>query len=230
MQQPALDSNHSTKSNPTIVLGNQRPPPAAFWFRYKQKVLSHVGTSETLGNGRAGGSEPCLFKPREQPDWEDCLPDRWTSPEPGTLTRGTVADAASCSAGRFGPTSTSEVATTGRLGQHCGRGVSQIKQLLPSNHPALVFSTHLATEENFTVKCRAPHPSKQSLSLLSIRTHSMAGFKDDREEGWYHPAPKHFCSFAAKTRAKIQKEESNPWTAFSRQELRGESETPRRER
>ena len=37
------------ENNPTIVLGNQRSLPAASWFRYKQKVQSHVRTSETLG-------------------------------------------------------------------------------------------------------------------------------------------------------------------------------------
>ena len=43
------------------------------------------------------------------------------------------------------------------------------------------------TGEIFAVMCRAPFPSRLS---LSIRTHSMGGLKDDGAEGWYQPAPK----------------------------------------
>ena len=91
--QTALDSGHS---KPTIVLGNQRPSPVAFWLRYKQQVLSHVGTAETLvgdpctpaGPFRAlllraalwAEKDAILEAMQEQPDWEDLPPGRWPGP------------------------------------------------------------------------------------------------------------------------------------------------------
>ena len=54
----------------------------------------------------------------------------------------------------------------------------------------------------------------------------MAGTKDDRAEGWYQTAAMHFHHYAAKIRAKIQKEESSSWTVFSREESQGKSEAP----
>ena len=65
--------------------------PAAFWFRYKQQVLPHVGTSEAVGNGRRytapqgscathSGSPVAanhfLEAMQEQQDWEDSPPPR----------------------------------------------------------------------------------------------------------------------------------------------------------
>ena len=49
------------------VLGKKRSLLAAFWFRFKLKVLSHGGTAQTLRGGRprgAGGFVPCLSRPR----------------------------------------------------------------------------------------------------------------------------------------------------------------------
>ena len=61
--------------------------PAALWFRCKQKVLSHVRTSEAVGSGRrytalegartAHPSRPSTETVQEQQDWEDSPPPRW---------------------------------------------------------------------------------------------------------------------------------------------------------
>ena len=58
------------------------------------------------------------------------------------------------SADRSGPTGTTEVATTARIGQHSGISVSGIKQQLPSDHPALIFST-------FSLKTLSPDSHAQ---------------------------------------------------------------------
>ena len=45
--------------------GNQRPSPAAFWLRNKQKVLSHVGPVKTLGSRPqcTPPAGPCIADP-----------------------------------------------------------------------------------------------------------------------------------------------------------------------
>ena len=58
--------------------------PAAFWFRYKQKVLTHVGPSEAVGIHGVGGCADCSSKPpfghqprpRRMPSWRRCRRSR----------------------------------------------------------------------------------------------------------------------------------------------------------
>ena len=228
--------------------------PAAFRLRNKQKRLSYVESAKTLGNGPsraspAGASIACPSRPlgtkheRERRDQRGNAGTAGLGRPTASLLAGfrfrpqqrglpAATDAASCtalkgSADRFCPSSSSEVATTARIGQCSGTGVPRIKQFLPSFHLAVISLMHPATEETLIMMCPALFLSRLSLSLsLPIRACSVAVAPDNRADGWYQTSPVLFHRNAAKIRAEIQKEQSCSWTVFPRQESKGENEAP----
>ena len=74
-------------------------------FTSKQKVPSHVGTSEAMGQGSCAphSSGPVLEALQEQPDWEDPQADRWPGPEVPTLANAACDAALKGSADCLGP-------------------------------------------------------------------------------------------------------------------------------
>ena len=83
---------------PTIVLGNQQPLPVAFWFRCKQKVLSHVKPPEPWEMDAAYSSPALCTDPERErrdlggnagaPRLGGPMPDCWPGPEPGKFNAG----------------------------------------------------------------------------------------------------------------------------------------------
>ena len=195
--QPTQDSGHNTlraTERLCLAIGDLRPQH--FWLRNKQKILSHVGSAKTLGGGRpyTTPAGPCIAyssRPlgtdheRERrdpggiaraartggPPASPLARPRFRQPQRGLPA---VADAAGRAAlkGRadcFSPTSSSAVATTARLEQHCGIGGPRTKQSTSPYHLAPLFDKCLDTEGSHRQLCVKPLFSQDFLSCF-VRT------------------------------------------------------------
>ena len=200
--------------------------PAAFWFRYKQQVLPHVGTFEAVGNGRrytaskgariAHPSRPfgAPSKTEKGATWEG---DAGAAGR-GGLTSSSMAgrrglsaltNAACCAAVKGSAGSPGEVATNASVRQHRDVGV-------PRNRPQqLPLSHHLTTVSTISPDCPMG-PPLHNLYVSAARFSSNQSLSASLCTMSLWRSPMHFrvhvgCRTATRQRTEVPREDERRW-------------------